>query len=174
MEAPRQGRKRGRGLRPWLIQLKLAGLGLFFGGVAALVAIGALGPEPVDAAGWVQLRGVMRAVFWPCVFGGLVVAIAAGLALFAHHPRVFARTRWFRLKFVLLLVCLPSLHLGARSRVTAFYAAIETEALPELPARQDHVTIAFALAFVVMAAIAMIGKFKPRLGEELGARTRGG
>ncbi len=171
MDAPGPGRKRGRGLRPWLIQLKLAGLGLFFGGDAALVAIGSIGPRPTDAATWDFLREVMRAVFWPCVFGGLVVTIVAGIALFSHHPGVFARTRWFRLKFVLLLVCVPALHLAARGRVTALYAAIDAGDLTALPPLQDQVTTAFAVAFVVMAGIAVIGKFKPRLGERPGART---
>jgi hypothetical protein len=157
-------RTRGRGLRPWLIQVKLMGLALFFGGVAAIVAVGALGPEPADAAGWALLRGAMRAIFWPCVFGGLALAIVTGLVLFARHARTFAGTRWFRLKAALLVVSVPGLHLAARGRVLAFYAAIDEGRMADLPALRDRVTIAFAFAFVVMAAIAVIGRVKPRLG----------
>ena len=167
-------RRRGRGIRPWLIQLKCIGLMSFLGGLASLTAMGFLGPSPSDAAGWRLLRDVMRAVFWPCVFWGLMLTVAAGVALWLQHPRVFLRTRWFRLKLVLLLAILPSLHFFARGRVTAFYEAVEAGRLETLPSLHADVTWAFFGALLVMLCVASIGRFKPRLGERIGERARRG
>ena len=174
METPKRTapHTRGRGARPWLILVKLAGLGLFFGGLAALASIGMLGLTPSDQAGWLQHKATMRAVFLPCVLGGLGVAVLMGIALFLQHPRVFARMRWFRVKAGLLVVCLPGLHLWARGRVMRFYDAIEAGQLDALPSLQREVTVAFVVAIVVMLGIAALGKLKPRLGEAIGTRDK--
>ncbi|MCP3903533.1 MAG: hypothetical protein GY715_07835 [Planctomycetes bacterium] len=165
-------RRRGRGARPLLIQIKVLGLIGFLGGLGSLVAIGVLGPDPADPAGWHQLRETMRAVFWPCLFSGLMVTNAAGVVLWLRHPREFLRMRWFRVKAVLLAAALPLMHLLSRGRVTEFYAAIEAGSLDVLPSLRDRVTAAFAVALLVMLAIAAIGRIKPRLGEPVGRRRR--
>jgi hypothetical protein len=168
--AQRGQRTRGRGLRPLLLQVKFVGLFGFFGGLAALSALGLFGPRPADASGWVLLKDSMRAIFWPCLFGGLVVTILAGLALWLRHPVVFARLRWFRLKVLLLVVCVPLLHLYARGAVTAMYEAIDEERLADAALHWDAVTRAYLITLVVMFAIACVGRVKPRLGEPLGTR----
>jgi len=169
-EHPKHRRRRGRGARPLLIQIKVLGLIGFLGGLGSLVALGVLGADPEDRAGWMQLRDSMRAIFWPCVFSGLLVAVGAGVLLWLRHPREFLRMRWFRVKALLLAVALPSLHLLSRGRVTEFYAAIDGGNLDALPALRDRVTIAFAFALVLMLVVAAIGRIKPRLGEAVGQR----
>ena len=164
-------RRRGRGLRPAFILVKHAGLFLHLGGLGALGAIGLLAPAPASVGEWMLLKGVMRAVFWPCVFGGLVIVIAAGLALFSRHPRHFLATRWFRAKLAILAVLIPTLHVWARGRVQAFYAAIETHRLDALPGMWRDVTIAFIVALLAMALVAALARTKPRLGERVGSRA---
>ena len=158
-------RRPGRGARPWLILVKFVGLIGIFGGLASLAAIGLLGPVPESPEGWRLLRGLMRAIFWPCVFGGILVTITAGICLWLHHPVEFSRRRWFRLKVGLLAVCVPSLHLMARGRVEAFYDAIDDGNMEVLAGMWRDVTRAWVVAFVVLFLVAMIGRVKPRLGQ---------
>ncbi|MBT8485942.1 MAG: hypothetical protein KJO43_10205 [Phycisphaerae bacterium] len=164
-------RRRGRGARPVLLLLKFAGLCGLLGGLAALSALGWIGPEPDTLEGWKILRSVVRSVFWPCVFTGVVVTVLAGIALWIRHPRVFLRTRWFRLKAGGLVVALPALHFFARGRVEAWYAAIEAGDLAGAASGWRAVTIAFTVALVTLAVIAAVGRTKPRLGEPLGHRS---
>jgi hypothetical protein len=117
----------------------------------------------------------MRSIFFPCVFAGLLLTIAAGISLFLQHPRQFSRLRWFRLKVLLLATLIPSLHFWSRGRMEAFDAAVDAGDLALAAERYDAVGIAFTLALVLMLAVAWIGKHKPRLGEPYGhrrARTR--
>ena len=158
-------RRRGNGARSWFIHVKFVGLAGLFGGLASLAAIGLLGPVPESPEGWRLLRGLMRAIFWPCVFGGILVTIMAGICLWLRHPVVFSRQRWFRLKVVLLAVCIPSLHLMARGRVQAFYDAIDDGNLEVLAGMWRGVTWAWVVAFVVLLLVAMVGRIKPRLGQ---------
>ena len=123
------------------------------------------GPE-----GWRLLRGMMRAIFWPCVFGGVLVTITARICLWMRHPVVFSRQRWFRLKVALLAVCIPSLHLMARGRVQAFSDAIDDDNLEVLADLWRGVTQAWIIAFVVLLLVAMVGRVKPRLGQNPAGR----
>jgi hypothetical protein len=148
-------------IRPVLLALKHLGLTAFLGGLAALCALGLVGPRPTDAAGWAMLRDVTRAIFWPCVFAGVVTSVLTGIALWALQPRAFLRQRWFRVKAALLVVLLPALHLTARGRVTAFYDAVERADLDAIPALHRHVTWCFAAALVLMLAVAWIGRARP-------------
>jgi hypothetical protein len=149
---------------------KLLGLVLFLGGAAALGALTLLGPVPETLEQWRLLRGGVRAIFFPCFFGGLVLTILAGIALLLQHPRMFARLRWFRLKVVLLVVGTPALHFWARGRMLDFDADLEAGRLDALPARWQAVGVAFVTGLAVYLLIGAIGRFKPRLGEPYGSR----
>lgn len=164
-------RRRGRGRRPWLLLLKYLGLVGFLGGLAALAAMGWLVPEPDSMVGWTTLRAAVRAVFFPCLFAGLVVTIVAGLALYLQHPRIFAAQRWFRLKVVLLAVSIPVLHFWTRGRMLDVDAALAAEDLPAIADAWRRVSIAFAVGFFAMLPIGAIGRIKPRLGEAPGSRA---
>ena len=156
------GRRRGRGLRPWLILAKFIGLVGFLGGLAALSAFGLLGPVPEDQAGWVLLRVAVRSIFWPCVFGGLMMTIAAGIVLWLQMPRHFLRMRWFRLKVLLLAVMLPTLHLVARGTVLRMYQAIDVGRMEDAGTLWDRVTFVFLAGLVCMLIVVAIGRTKPR------------
>ena len=162
--ANKPGRAGGRRLRAVLLLCKHVGLVAALGGFAALAAIGLLVPVPEEPEGWRLLKGAMRAVFLPCVLGGLTATVGAGIGLWLLSPRAFLRARWFRVKLVVLAVGLPSLHLWARERVLAFYAAIERGELAELEERLGGVTRAYLVALVFLAATALFARLKPRLG----------
>lgn len=154
----------GSRLRTGLLFLKNIGVVAALGGLAALAAIGRFGPVPEDPEGWVLLRGVMRAVFLPCVLGGLLLTVGAGIGLFLRSPRRLLRARWFRVKVVALAIALPSLHLWARGRVIAFYAAIEVGELEGLEARLAGVTQAYLVALAFLLTAAVFARVKPALG----------
>lgn len=162
------GRKRGRGARPWFIAVKLIGVIGLLGGLASLAALGLLGPRPQTVEGWLLMRAAMRSIFFPVMFAGIIIAVSAGLMLWLQMPRTFLRMRWFRLKAILLVVAIPTLHLWARGRVMRFYDALdaaETDpaALAELPDLWSRVAQAYFVALIVFFAVAMIGRIKPRL-----------
>jgi hypothetical protein len=164
-------RRRGRGLRPWLIQAKFLGLVGVLGAAAALGAMGVGVAPPTSMEGWLLLREAMRSIFWPCFFGGIILTSLAGVALWLQHPREFTRMRWFRVKALLLAIGLPSLHLWSRGRITAFYEAIDEARVEELPALWHAATTAFLVALAVLFGISVIGRVKPRLGERVGWRA---
>ncbi|MHC5004473.1 MAG: hypothetical protein ACYTJ0_15275 [Planctomycetota bacterium] len=163
-------RRAGRGIRPWLLLAKLLGLTGFLGGLASMTAMGLLGPRPDSLAEWQTVRALFRSMFFPCFFGGLMLTIAAGVALYLQHPGVFVRLRWFRLKVALLVLLTPVLHIWARTRMGAFDRALEVGRLDELPGRWDRVTTAFAVSLAAYLLVGAIGRIKPRLGEPPGSR----
>jgi hypothetical protein len=152
------------GTRRLLLLVKYLGLTGAVGGLGALSALVAFAPEPQTLEGWVVLRAAMRAIFWPCVFGGLMVTIATGLILLFRQPKVFIGLRWFRVKLVAILVVVPTLHVTARSRVHRFDEALVAERLEELSTRWAETGRIFLVAFVAMLIVGAIGRFKPRFG----------
>lgn len=166
-------RRGGRGSRPAWLAAKLLGLAGFLGGLLALGVLARFGPLPADVEGWRILRSALRVTFFPTVFLGLVVVVAAGLALFLQMPRRFLAMRWFRLKAALLLLLLPVFHFTGRGRLEAFDAALEAGRLDALAAPWRGAGTTFLAAFAAFAAIALIGRIKPRLGERPGSRATG-
>ena len=158
-------RRRGRGIRPWLIAGKLTGVITCLGGLASLAAISIWGPTPESLDGWRVLHDVSRMIFFPCVFWGLVTTIVFGIALLAQHPRAFLGMRWFRVKAAALVVVLPSLHFFARGRVLEFNAAVERGATEELPERWAAVGTAYVIAVLIMLPLALFARIKPRLAQ---------
>jgi len=159
------------GTRRLLLFVKYLGLIGALGGLGALSALVVFAPEPQSIEEWVVLRAAMRAIFWPCVFGGLMTTIAAGLILLFRQPRVFFPLRWFRVKVVALLVVVPSLHVSARSRVHRLDEAIAAERLEELSLRWAETGRVLLFAFVAMIIVAAIARFKPRFGTPIRPRT---
>jgi len=154
-------------MRPWLLQVKILGVIAFLGGLLALACFGLLGPKPETLDGWQLVKGTLRAVFYPTVFAGLVIAVGSGIALWLQHPQVFLKQRWFKLKGAALVVFVPGCHLWARGRVTRFYVALEAERMDALPGLWQDVATAFAVSFGIFFALACIGRVKPRLGKPI-------
>jgi hypothetical protein len=165
-------RRGGRGLRPWLLIVKVIGLIFFIGGLASMAVLGVLGPRPETLEGWRTLRAVVHTGVLRCVLPGALLAIACGVALFLRHPGMFLRLRWFRLKAVLLIVATPGLHFWSRGRVRGLDEALAAGRLDEVSQRWREVATSFVVAVVIYLAIVAIGRFKPRLGERPGSRAR--
>ncbi|MHC5023856.1 MAG: hypothetical protein ACYTGG_08080 [Planctomycetota bacterium] len=164
-EASRQpGQHRRRGLRVGLLALKLVGLAGVLGGLGAISAMWRFGPRPDTVAGWLTLIGAMRSIFFPCVFGGLMVTIASGAGLSLLRRRDLARQRWVRVKIVALAALLPLLHFTARGRVLRFYEAVEARRLDDAAALWDDVGHAFVIALGTLLLVAAFARVKPRLG----------
>jgi len=164
-------RTSGRGLRPWFLSLKLLGLVLFLGGLAASCALLSLGREPADQAQWQSLRDSMRSVFYPCIFAGLILTVAAGAALFSRLPRHFLALRWFRAKIIIFVIAAPVLHFTSRGMVLDFYAAIEQGRLGDASDLRGRIAIAYGIGLITMFGLALLGRNKPRLGEPYGTRS---
>ncbi len=165
------GRKRGRGVRPWLLSAKFIGLTGFLGGLTSLGAMGIVGPTPSTQEGWELLRALSRAIFFPCVFCGLVLAVLAGACLFGRQATVYFKLRWFRVKLVALTIFIPGCHLWVRGHVTRMYDAIEDGRLADAAASYQVVSIAYLVSAGIFILIALVSRHKPRLGEALGARS---
>lgn len=168
---PPTRRVAGRGIRPWLIAPKLLGVAVFLGGLIALACYCLLIEAPVeDPAAWIIIRRSIAAIFWPCVFGGLVLTVLAGAALLMQMPRIFWRQRWFRVKVIALIVIIPACHLWARSHMLAFDAALADGRLDSLPDHLRMLGVIFAITAVLFFAVTVIGRIKPRFSQPYGSR----
>jgi len=167
-ERPAQPKHLHPGYRRALLLGKNLGLLGFLGGMAAIASMRWFGPAPADAAQWKLLIGLMRAVFFPCVFAGVIVVVLCGVLLFARLWRQFLAMRWFRVKLVVLLVALPALHLWSRTRVREWYALVDANRLDEALAAWHDVGLRFTVALAVLLPVAALAKVKPRLGQPFG------
>lgn len=171
------GRKAGRGARPYLIVVKLLSVAAFAGGLICVLVLALSGPPPQDLVAWRAQADLIRRLFLGVIIPGVTVAMVTGLLLFASIWRVMLRMRWFMTKAILVIVCVPSLHLFMRGRSQALRAALNADppdlaAVAEIHSHLLAGTLA-ALAFAVAALI--LGRIKPRLGQDYGrtfARTR--
>jgi hypothetical protein len=172
------GRRRGRGLRPWLLAAKILGVILFVGGLSALAGLAWGAPDPdasspgdpvMARAKWKFLVECMHWLLVPATIGGGMVAIAAGLGLWLQMPRRFLRMRWFPVKIALAAILIPTFHLWGRSTALSLHEALDKPArLAEVRPLWDQLAIVFLLAFLAMLPIVWIARIKPRLGQRYG------
>lgn len=164
------GRRAGRGARPYLIVVKLLSVAAFIGGLICVLVLALAGPPPEDLAAWRAQAELIRRTYLGLIIPGVTVAVATGLLLFASIWRVMIRMRWFVTKAILVIVCVPALHVFMRGRSVALRAALNAEP-PDFAAAEairSHLlagTVA-ALAFAIAAMI--LGRIKPRLGQDYG------
>ena len=78
--------------------LRSLGLIGLLGGLAALSALWAFGPRPDTIDGWRMLVSAMRAIFYPCVFAGILILVPVGLTLWWRRRFALRGQRWFRAK----------------------------------------------------------------------------
>jgi small-conductance mechanosensitive channel len=171
------GRRRGRGIRPWLLTAKLIGVICFVGGLGALAALAwgspdpdASSPDPVTArAKWKFLVDCAHWILVPGTIGGAILAIVAGFCLWLQMPRRFLRMRWFQIKIALVVVLVPTFHLWGRSTALELHEALDKPArLSEVRPLWDRLAVIFLLAFLAMLLIVWVGRIKPRLGQRYG------
>lgn len=168
-------RRRGRGIRPWLLTVKLFGVILFVGGLAASAGLMYGAPAAADLR---ERRLLAECVHWiliPGTIGGGILAIAAGMSLWLQMPRTFLRMRWFRLKLLLLVVLVPTFHLLGRLTAMKLYTVLDEPGggLSEAGALWDRLAAVFSAALLSMLLIVWVGRVKPRLGQKFAsARSR--
>lgn len=164
------GRRPGRGVRPYLIVLKLVSVAMFAGGLTTVLIVVGTTRAPEDVIGWAVQASVMRLIYTRVVVPGLVAALLFGTLLAASMLRVMLRMRWFVVKMMLIAAAVPSLHLFMRSRAVLLHEALRRSP-PDLPLAgslrvQLLLGTSLALAFALSAII--LGRVKPRLGQDYG------
>lgn len=166
----RFGRKPGRGLRPWLLLPKLICVGLYLGslaGVLVLILPGGFSALPADDAQRIwTIENISNLVVYLTI-PALVGALLLGAGLFGQHPRVFIRMRWVRVKLFLLAVLIPSAHLASSSRLARLREEYHLGIADSSAAKQFAWLMALALAGSIL--IVVLGRLKPRLGQDWGA-----
>jgi len=150
---------------------KVIGVAMYLGGMTAAVAIVCC-VSPESAGQWTQLADTLRAVFVFAAVPGLLVAIVCGVVLSRMHGGVLWRMRWLRVKMAVLVVAVPVLHLW----VSGIVAEIRTAAMSDTPDTLDAASLdghlqmlrlALILATVITAAVVVLGRHKPRLGQPI-------
>ncbi|UCD74268.1 MAG: hypothetical protein JSV91_10805 [Phycisphaerales bacterium] len=163
------GRRRGRGIRPWLILAKLIGLFCFIGGLAAAAGLACGSPAPADRAEWKLAAEYLHWIIIPGMVGGGILALAAGGCLWLQMPRVFLRMRWFKVKIPLVVVLVGGFHLWGRFTARLLHEALDKPArIAEVPLIWDRLSLILLLAFFAMLPIVYFGRVKPRLGQPIG------
>ena len=167
------GRRRGRGIRPWLILAKLIGLFCFIGGLFAAAGLMFGGPLPADRAEWKLAAEYLHWIIVPGMVGGGILALAAGVCLWLQMPRVFLRMRWFKVKVVLVVVLVGGFHLWGRFTALMLHEALDKPArIAEVPPLWDRLSLILLLAFFAMLPIVYLGRVKPRLGQPIGPAAK--
>lgn len=168
------GRRPGRGLRPYLIVLKILSVACFFGGLMAVLAGVLLGAEPQDVDGWRQQVSVVHRIYSYVIIPGVAAALVLGTLLFSTIWQAMIRMRWFVVKMVLVLLAVPALHLYLRMRMLALKATL-AQPHPDLSSAadlRDELIAGTLLAIAFAVAAIILGRVKPRLGQDYG-RTFG-
>jgi len=145
--------------------LQSLGLVGFLGGLAALSAMHFVGPQPDGIDQWRMMIGLMRAVFYPCVFSGIIALVISGSALWWRHRRQLHGVRWFKLMMIMLAIAVPGFHLWARTTMLKLDASVRASQLDLAQASWHELGQAYAIALVVMLVITAIGIIRPRLGQ---------
>ncbi len=151
--------------------LKLLGVATFLGGQILLLVILLQASPTNPAAGQQQANTIHAAYVW-VILPGLWLAMLAGLLLLLSIWKALLRMRWFVVKMLLVVLCLPMLHLYMRDRSVTLRTLVarqedEGDAAAVLAVREQlcwgmGASIAFALT------AAWLGRVKPRLGQDFG------
>lgn len=152
-------------LDPALRVLLRIGLIGFLGGFAALGSMWAFGSMPDDAAQWKLCISLMRAVFYSCVFAGVVVIAVSGGVLWWRQRRALHAARWFRIMMPLVVLAIPAFHVLGRVTALRLYDAVDEHRLGDAAALWNTLGVTYVSAFLVLTALATIGWIKPRLGQ---------
>jgi len=164
------GRRPGRGLRPYLIVLKLLSVATFFGGLIVLLAGVFARGEPADLAAWRAEAELIRRIHLAAIIPGLAGAFVFGTLLLASIWAVLVRMRWFVTKMMLIALAVPGLHALMRSRLLALEALL-ARPVPDLQQAsliRDQMTAGTLAAILFAVAAIILGRVKPRLGQDYG------
>jgi len=155
------GRQAGRGIRPWLLILKILCFAIAVGSLVSALVLWAArrsagGLDVVDT-----LHLLLAQVMVPALSG----AIFFGLLLLLQHPGILLRQRWLRVKLILLACSLPVLHVLAASQLDN----LRTLLLPlDSSPRPTSLPLVLGATIVVFVIAIFLGRIKPRLGQNWG------
>jgi len=161
------GRRWGRGARPWLLMLKIVGVGVFLGGLVSVLVVQLATPTPDTPQGWVLQAALIRRAFVLVIVPGLVTALCAGSMLAVTLLGVFLRVRWFQAKLLVVAAAAPALHVFMRGRSAALRAALDSPPDLEAACRIRSQLLAGTVAAIAFTLVVMwLGRVKPRLGQD--------
>jgi len=165
------GRRQGRGLRPYLLIVKLFAIAVCVGTLTAVLALVFLHSPPADSRAWEFELLILGRAYRLLVIPSLGVAILMGLLLWKDHPIVFLRMRWLQTKLLVIVLCLPTLHVLMHlwmQRLTKLIPPDGDEALAEALTIRERLVGGSAAALSVAVILIILGRIKPRLGQDYG------
>ena len=167
------GRKQGRGLRPFLLIIKILALGVCLGTLTALIILFFRHAPPTDQQGWTRELDILSQAYRVVILPSLITAMAAGGLLALDHPTIFLRMRWLQAKLIIIAVFFPMLHITMRSRMIDLREAVNLDIDERVLATiRQSLAEGTLLAIVVLVLLIILGRIKPRLGQDYG-RTFG-
>ncbi len=159
----RFGRRQTRGIRPWLLLPKVILIGIVIGSLASALVLWAcvrgLASADPRRAWTIYLLGRIFRMIVPV----LLTTLGLGVALLLQHPRQFIRMRWLIVKLCALAVLLPCAHWFASTRLGLMK-------LGDNPAATTQFGIVVAIALAGVIVVAVLGRLKPRLGQNWAKR----
>jgi uncharacterized membrane protein len=154
------GRKPTRGLRPWLLIPKVlavgAALGLQLATILATTAARDFAQAGRPDAATTYLFLVKR-LFGRCTEPAIAAAAVLGILLFAQHPAVFVRQRWWQTKMA-ALVGSGGLSLWLSPRLAELTPAAT-------PAAWEQALVGQCALIGLTICVIVLGRLKPRLGQ---------
>lgn len=168
------GRKPGRGIRPWLLIPKIFGLVVYVGGFCAVLALwisSDFTSLPLDDPRRALVLHQVSSILVYLIVPAALMTILFGILLLLQHPAVFLGRRWMQVKLLALLIVVPSCHFYARAQYTLLKSTADKQVSDAASARFQSATLA---AIVGSAAVIVIGRLKPRLGQKISSETSGG
>ncbi len=161
------GRRGGRGLRPWLLSIKLLAVAAMFGGLCGSLVVCQLGLSwfatlPGGEA-LTRTAPLLRAMYLYLIVPALLAAILAGVGLLTLHARTLLRQRWLQVKLAILVVLVPIGHMV----MSAQLAAVRQTAAQGLrdPAPLASFRNGVIMLIVAFGLVILLGRLKPRLGQ---------
>jgi uncharacterized membrane protein len=162
------GRKWGRGIRPYLLLPKVLCVAAFFGGLVTILVLAFLRPAPQNTADWLAEADLIRRTYTCVVVPALLAAMIFGAFLLLPVWRALIRMRWLQVKLVVVLLCVPTLHLYMRSRSLQFQAAIRDAQFGSAELLHHRLAMGTLAAIAFAVLVIFLGRIKPRLGQDYG------
>lgn len=164
------GRRGGRGMRPFLIVLKLLLVCAFIGGLVSVLVTVAFVPPPQDLASWRGQASFLARTFVYVIVPGLTGALVLGALLMAGIWRVMIRMRWLQVKLAIVFLAMPGLHLFMELRSITLRAMLAEES-PDLvlaATLRGQLLVGTWVTLVLGIILLILGRVKPRLGQDYG------
>jgi hypothetical protein len=163
------GRRGGRGSRPWLLLPKVLCIGLYLGCVASLSLLWWT-TNVTDLGELAVMVGITRRLFVGLAVPALLIAATLGVGLFMQMPGQFLRLRWWQVKMLSLAVGVPVAHLWVSGKLRAVRdAIIQSAPMATTSAAAQQFRIALLLLLAGSVWVIVLGRHKPRLGQNLAA-----